>query len=160
MAKDKFQGYFPGPHGIYYRTSPQEREKRAAERSELRAQEQDNEPKISQKQKITKKEANIRARKILKKKPLIKSRELAKEIPCSIGLVPKLPAWKAVMEQRRKGRKPKKIRLTNKMLSITGTDKKNETINRLMIEQQADMQEDDRQAKLFLSNKKKPPNHD
>jgi len=29
-----------------------------------------------------------------------------------------------------------------------------------MIEQQADMQEDDRQAKLFLSNKKKPPNHD
>lgn len=35
--KNKFQGYFPEPHGTYYRTSPREREQKAAE---LRAQRQ------------------------------------------------------------------------------------------------------------------------
>lgn len=36
--KNKFQGYFPGPHGLYYRTSPQERVQKAAERRAAREQ--------------------------------------------------------------------------------------------------------------------------
>ena len=32
--KDRFQGYFPGHRGIFYRTSPQDREQKAAEQRE------------------------------------------------------------------------------------------------------------------------------
>lgn len=118
----------------------------------------------SKKSRISREEANVEARKILKKNHNIKARDLAKKIPCSIGLVSKLPVWKAVQEQRKqelkKGRKAKKVRLTKKMLKIAGTGKKDETLNRLIVQQQADIQEDDRQAKLFLSEQKKPLTHD
>lgn len=118
---------------------------------------------------ISLKEANIRAREIYKKPSnrYIKARDLAKKISCSVGLISKLPVWKAVQEQLKqerieKGRKDsKEIRLTNKMLTVTGTGKKDQVlINKLIVEQKADLQEDDHQAKLFLSNKKKPLTHD
>lgn len=109
---------------------------------------------------ISRKEANIKAREILEKEPSIKARDLAEKIPCSIGLVSKLPVWKAVQKLRKKGRKAKKVRLTDKMLSVTGSGEKDQIFKQLVIDQQADMQEDNRQAKLFLSKEKKPHDHD
>ncbi len=112
----------------------------------------------SKKSRISLKEANIRAREIFEKEPNpdnIKVRDLAKKIPCSTGLVPKLPVWKAVQERKKqeKPKKSRKVRLTDKMLKVTGTGKKDQS--RLIAQQKEDMQEDERQAKLFLSHKKK-----
>jgi hypothetical protein len=47
---------------------------------------------------ITKEEANIRAREILQKEPWLSQRELANKIPCSTGLVGNLPAYRAVRD--------------------------------------------------------------
>lgn len=124
-------------------------------------------PDETKRPRISVKEANIRAREIYKKDSdwHIKARDLAEKIPCSVGLIPKLPIWKAVqekLEQERikKGRKAKKVGLTNKILTITGTGKKDQVLNKLILEQEADTQEDGRQAKLFLSNQEKPLTHD
>lgn len=107
-----------------------------------------------QRSKITKAEANMKARDILKKDPEITGRELAQKIGCSNGLISELPAWRAVQEQRKKGRKPKKRRLTNRMLKVAGTGKKDQVLKELILEQQADEKEDDRQAKLYIDPKK------
>ena len=47
-------------------------------------------------------EANARAREILKERPEISSDELAAEIPCATGQVPRLPAWRVVLDRRKK----------------------------------------------------------
>lgn len=57
-------------------------------------------------------EANVRARDILQKRPDIKVRELADAIPCSIGQVSRLPAWRAVLERRAKDAPPRSVRAT------------------------------------------------
>jgi hypothetical protein len=87
----------------------------------------------------TKDEANIKARAYLREHPDAKARELKEGIGCSLGLVSGLPAWKAVREQRAKGRKPRKagvVSLTPKMGNVAGT--KDNQLEKLVAEQQAD----------------------
>jgi len=86
--------------------------------------------------KITKEEANIQARKLIKENPSITARQLVKKIPCSLGLVSQLPAWKALQEYKKKtfgGKKPKMIPLTKELEYILGT--KDEQLNQLIVEQ-------------------------
>jgi hypothetical protein len=86
-----------------------------------------------------KREANVQARGDLKEHPTATAREVAGGIGCSLGLVPQLPAWKAVQEQRAKGRKPKSsrtVRLTTKLEKAVGTE--DEPLAKLIAEQQAD----------------------
>jgi hypothetical protein len=88
---------------------------------------------------VTKDEANIKARDFLRQHPNATSRELAAGIGCSTGLVSKLPAWKAVKEQRDKGRQPKKagnIALTPKMEQVVGVE--GDALAKLISEQEAD----------------------
>jgi len=110
----------------------------------------------TKRQKISKKEANTKAREILEKDFDINIRDLAGKIPCSIGLASKLPAWKAVQQERKKGRKPKKKRLTPKMLKVAGTGKKDEIL-KLVIEQEDDRKGDESQPKLHINPKKERP---
>ena len=88
--------------------------------------------------KANKKEANIAARKYLKEHPKATARELVKGIGCSIGLVSQLPAWKAVQEQRKKGRQPKAgvVSLTKKLEQTAGAE--DESLNKLINEQAED----------------------
>ena len=65
-----------------------------------------------------------------------------------------------MQEQLKKGRKAKKVRLTDKMLKVTGTGKKDQGLNQLIVEQKDDLEEDDHQAKLFFSHEKKPLTRD
>ena len=70
-------------------------------------------------------ELNIRAREFLKKHPNAKARQLAKGIGCALGMVSKLPAWKAVQERRQKERGPKcprAVELTPKLEKTIGQD--------------------------------------
>jgi len=124
----------------------------------------DTEPQViaakSKKPRINRKEANTKAREILKQKPDVKARDLSEEIGCSLGLISKLPVWKAIQEEREKGRKPKMKRLSSKMLTVTGTGKKDGVLNQLIAEQDADEREDERQAKLYINQRKKRDIHD
>jgi hypothetical protein len=89
--------------------------------------------------KLTKAEANIKAREFLRENPNATSRELAAGIGCSTGLVSKLPAWQAVKEQRDKGRQPKKagnIALTPKMEQVVGVE--GDALAKLISEQESD----------------------
>jgi hypothetical protein len=91
-------------------------------------------------------EANVTAREYLEKNAHreqdhdpVSSRELAKAIGCALGTVPKLPIWKALMEQRRKrqkGKAPKAVALSEKVLASAGQDDKE--LQRLIREQKAD----------------------
>jgi len=93
----------------------------------------------SQRSRLTKDEANIKARDFLRQHPDATSRELAKGVGCSTGLVSQLPAWKAVKEQRDKGRQPKKagtMALTPKMEQVVGVG--DEALAKLISEQEAD----------------------
>jgi hypothetical protein len=88
---------------------------------------------------MTKDEANIKARDFLRQHPNATLRELAAGVGCSTGLVSKLPAWKAVKEQRDKGRQPKKagnIALTPKMEQVVGVE--GDALAKLIGEQEAD----------------------
>ena len=73
-------------------------------------------PRLNQ-TRLTKDEANIKAREYLRKHPKAKARELASGIGCSVGLVPELTAWKAVQEERKKRQQkaPKAVALTDKV---------------------------------------------
>jgi len=55
---------------------------------------------------ITKEEANARAREILRESPGITARKLSERIGCSLGLISKLSAWKAVRERRERAKPP------------------------------------------------------
>jgi hypothetical protein len=96
-------------------------------------------PKALARPRIRKGEANIRARAILKQDPDLTAKELAKKVPCSIGLIPELPAWQAVMEERKKGRKPKSpkaVSLTGKTEAVVGEE--DPTLKALIEEQAGD----------------------
>ncbi len=91
---------------------------------------------------VTKNEANITARELLRQNPNATVRQLAKGVGCSTGLVSKLPAWKAVKEQRDIGRQPKKtvtFALTKKMELTIGVEDKQ--LAKLIAEQQADSEQ-------------------
>ncbi len=80
-------------------------------------------------EKMSRKEANAKARQLLEEDPTFRDKTLAewaKAIGCSTGLVPKLPAWKAVMQETGRGRKNKApstpqqpIPLTDKLHAVT-----------------------------------------
>lgn len=103
---------------------------------------------MSKRRKITAGEANVKARDYLAAHPEADARELAKGISCSVGLTNRLPAWRAVQEQRNKGRKPKKpkaVSLTSNLESTIGED--DDELQRLMAEQGADARSDQRQPR-------------
>lgn len=84
-------------------------------------------------------EANLKAREYLEKCQDAKLRELAQGIECSTGLVCKLPAWKAVQEERRKHRKPKAPRAVALSEKVIAKEKcRDEALDRLLREQEAD----------------------
>lgn len=138
-------------------------------RSKVRPPQNQTQPKIKdslesepqgkdgQGKKISKDEANIRARNLIKENPNITARELAKKIPCSTGLISSLPAWKALQEYKKKTfgmKKPKIVPLTKELEYMIGTE--DEKLNQLIAEQEGEELEDARPAKLYLSHKKKP----
>jgi hypothetical protein len=93
---------------------------------------------------ITKEEANIRAREALKTPGLRSVRKLAKAIGCSTGMAAKLPAWlahQAELEQqgKKKAPGPKAMGLTDRVLSAKGQD--DSQLETLIAEQQADFEE-------------------
>jgi hypothetical protein len=103
-----------------------------------------------QKPRITKEEANLRAREALKgrapKGNRWSLRALSKAIGCSDGMVPKLPAWQAYREEKglRKGpAAPKGVTLSDKISETEG--KPDEELERLIAEQDADRTADVRQ---------------
>ncbi len=109
----------------------------------IREQNVDARPKAKT-NRISRQEANICARKLLKDNPNLTIRKLAKEIPCSIGLVSKLPVWKAIVEERKKHGKPavpKAVRLTDKMEKTLGQE--DESLKKLIGEQDADQKLDE-----------------
>ncbi len=93
---------------------------------------------------ITKEEANIRAREALKASNDWSVRKLAKTIGCSDGLANDLPAWKAWLEERRPSGEPapKAIRATDKLLD--GIGEPDAQLQLLIGEQQADQKADSR----------------
>jgi len=96
-------------------------------------------PTVARGDKITKDEANIRARDLIKENPNHTIRSLAKKIPCSIGLVCQLPAWRALQEYKKKtfGKKrPKVIPLTKKLKACLGS--KDDQLQQLIAEQTKD----------------------
>jgi hypothetical protein len=90
-------------------------------------------------------EANIAARKFLRTNPGATVRQLADGIGCSLGLAAELPAWRAVNEQRRKGRLPKSrtpVQLTTPMLAVV--PREDTSIDELIEDQAADRRADRR----------------
>jgi len=107
--------------------------------------------------KITKEEANVRARELLKENPNYPARQLAEKIPCSVGLVSELPAWKALQEYKKKtfgSPRPKIIPLTKELEACLGSE--DDQLQQLFAEQEKDQRQDARQARLYLSHDKRP----
>jgi len=99
---------------------------------------------------IKKAEANVKARDYLArhaKARRVTARELAKAIPCSAGLVSKLPAWKAYQEGLRKAKPsaPKAVSLTDGLLAVEGEE--DAELERLIAEQEAEAKADIRQPR-------------
>lgn len=93
--------------------------------------------------KITKEEANVRARELIKENPNYTIRKLAEKIPCSTGLASQLPACKALQEYKKKtfgNRRPKVIPLTKELEACLGS--KDDQLQQLIAEQA----EDDKQG--------------
>jgi hypothetical protein len=108
------------------------------------------------KAKITKEEANIKAREILKnipteKRKKIPYRKYAKMIGCSKTTANELPALRAEKGDSDKAAKPKVVRLTHESEKIIGIGKKNEVLEQVIAEQKQDDREDQRQARIFRS---------
>ena len=106
---------------------------------------------------VTKNEANVKAREYLRKHPKAKARELANGIGCSVGLVPELTAWKAVQEERKKRQQkaPKAVALTDKVTATHAAATKTpadivaeEEVLRRLLAQFKDPMEQDRIAKM------------
>ena len=92
---------------------------------------------------ITKEEANIRARAALKNPKLRTVRKLAKAIGCSPSLVPKLPAWRAYQEKLEKRGKIKTgirdaVPLTNEILETH--EQKDPMLEQLFADQERDFE--------------------
>ncbi|MFC1781118.1 hypothetical protein ACFLZ8_02505 [Planctomycetota bacterium] len=110
--------------------------------------------------KIIKKEANVRARQLLKETPTWDwtCRKLAEQIPCSLGWIPYLPAWRAYHEKRQELKRNKTIKtvsISEELNAVLGSGDKDEVLKQLIAEQEGDQREDARQAKLYLSHQKK-----
>jgi hypothetical protein len=117
--------------------------------------------KDGQSKKITKDEANVRARQLLRETPNWDwtCRKLAKLIPCSLGWIPKLSAWRAYHEKRLELRRNKTIdtvSISKELEAVLGEGEKDEVLRQLIADQEADEREDARQARLYLSHNKKP----
>jgi hypothetical protein len=113
------------------------------------------------KPKISKEEANVRVRELLRETPTWDwtTRKLAEQIPCSLGWISYLPAWRAYHEKRKELRRAgtiKTVSLSDEFEAVLGTGKKDNVLNQLIAEQEKDQRQDARQAKLYLSQKKKP----
>jgi hypothetical protein len=110
------------------------------------------------KRRIPRTEANVEVRRLLKKTPSWDwtVRTLATKVGCSIGTISNCPAWKAYKEWRDRVRKEGTIRtvsLTSEMEAVLGVD--SECLPELIAEQEAEDRDDVRQAKLYLSHRKK-----
>jgi len=109
---------------------------------------------------ITKEEANVCARQRLMKTPSWDwtCRKLAKQIPCCLGWIPSLPAWRAYHEKRKELRRNKTIdtvSLSRELEAVLGEGEKDEVLNQLIAEQEGEKREDARQARLYLNHQKK-----
>ncbi len=106
-------------------------------------------------------EYNVKAREYLKEHPLATARNLAAAIGCGLGTVPKLPAWQAVIGERRKGRMPKCVTLTDKLGATVGEE--DAELQRLLREQETDRREtghgyeDDEEAPRHRFSPRKKP---
>ncbi len=109
-------------------------------------------PAVKEKQRISKQEAEIRARKALKGRPpkgkWWSAETLRKAIGCAKGQVPNLPAWQEYSDQKRKaqGKKPaatRAVRLTDGVLANEGHA--DAELQRLTEEQAAEEKADERQ---------------
>jgi len=105
------------------------------------------------------KEANLKARDYLQDHPQATARELASAIGCAVGMVPRLPAWRAVQEELAKGRKPKApgaVALTDKLRESIGRDES--PLDQLLKEQEADARADSGPAwtQYRIRNRKRP----
>ncbi len=95
---------------------------------------------------MTAEEANKKAMELAKTDRFFVERSLrewAERIGCSEGLVPKLPLWQATMEKTGRGRRdkappPKAVSLTENLEAVTGEGDKDEVLNHLVAEQEAD----------------------
>ncbi|GEM_PF-2093705 len=110
--------------------------------------------------KMSKEEANVRARQLLMATPIWgwTARKLAGEIPCPLGWIPGLPAWRAYHEKREALKRAGTINtvsLTDTMETVLGTGGKDEVLSQLIAEQEREEREDDRHAKLYLSHERK-----
>jgi hypothetical protein len=106
--------------------------------------------------KITKDEANVRARDLIKENPSITIAKLSEKLSCSTGLVSELPVWRVLMDYREKTfgtKRPKMVPLTKNLEYILGTQ--DEKLNQLIAEREGEEREDERKARLYLSHKKK-----
>ncbi|MFC1782728.1 hypothetical protein ACFL02_03975 [Planctomycetota bacterium] len=109
------------------------------------------------KPRISKNEANLRARKYLQinKSRRISARELHKEIDCSLGLVAKLPVWKAYQEKIKEmnpPKTPKAVPFTKKIEATTGQD--DDPLEKLINEQKADQELDNATKPKFIPRRK------
>ncbi len=136
---------------------------RALPKTQATANDQPAEPpdKAGQGNKITKAEANVRARQLLMETPTWDwtCRKLAKLIPCALAWIPNLPAWRAYHEKRQELRGNKTIdtvSLSEEVEAVLGEGEKDEVVKQLIAEQEGEEREDARQAKLYLSSQRKP----
>jgi len=124
-------------------------------------QKSESQVKAGQGEKITKDEANVRARQLLRETPTWDwtCRKLKKEIGCPLAWIPCLPAWRAYHEKRKELRSNKTIdtvSLSKELEAVLGEGEKDEVLNQLIAEQAGEEREDARQAKLYLNRTKKP----
>jgi hypothetical protein len=84
-------------------------------------------------------ELNVSARDYLASHPDAKRAEVAKAIGCGVRTLVKLPAWRAVSEERKKRRKsPKVVSLTPRLQATQGQGQKDQVLHQLIEEQKAD----------------------
>lgn len=110
---------------------------------------------------ITKDEANVQARQLINGTPTWDwtCRKLKKQIGCPLAWIPYLPVWRAYHEKRKELRRNKTIDtvpLSKELEAVLGEGEKDEVLKQLIAEQEGEQREDARQAKLYLSHKKKP----
>lgn len=110
---------------------------------------------------ITKEEANVCARQLLMKTPSWDwtCRKLEKQIPCCLGWISSLPAWRAYHEKRKELRRNKTIEtvsLSDELEAVLGEGEKDEVLKQLIAEEEGEERENARRAKLYLSQQRKP----
>jgi hypothetical protein len=97
---------------------------------------------------MTVERANSKAMALAKADPAfvhLPLRDWATAIGCSEGQVPKLPLWQDTMKQTGRGKKkgpsaPKVVSLTDSLEAVTGEGGRDEVLNQLTAEQQADFE--------------------